>query len=231
VQIVVNHLTRMSGDHICVAGLDPETGQHIRPVTTSAITRAMLKRNGGLFDLAEIVDLGSVTPAGTPPEAEDRRFDPSKARSLGTMLWRDFWALLKARAESTLEDVFGPELERVGRTYATPEGKGSASLGCLLLPAEQAPRLVTSYGLRLTLPAEDAMVAVTDLRSFEADGKTIREPIRDRLNDGMRPGRQVVLAVGLSRPFTKPGDGQSRHWLQVNNVYPAGVYLTEAELR
>jgi len=229
-RIVVNHLTRMRGDHICVAGLDLDTGQHIRPVSTSAITRAMLKRNGGPFDVAEIVDLGPVTPSGNPPEVEDQRFDPSRARSVGVMPPAEFWELIKQGARATLEDVFGPELDRRGRTYATLEGKGDASLGCLLVPSAVAPRLVDSYGLRLTLPAQDAMARVTDLRCFEPDGATVRETVRERFNHEMRSGRQVILAVGLGRAFAIAGDEHRRHWLQVNNIYPAGVQLADAEL-
>jgi hypothetical protein len=35
-QIVVNHLTRMTAPRICVAGINPETGGHIRPTTASS---------------------------------------------------------------------------------------------------------------------------------------------------------------------------------------------------
>ena len=174
-KIVVNHLTRMRGDHICVAGVDPDTGAHVRPVGSAALTQAMLKRHGGMFDIAEVVDLGAVSDIGQSPEVEDRRFDPSKARSVGSMPWPEFSDLLKSVALPNLEGIFGRDLERRKRTYATEAGRGAASLGCLIIPAELVPRLAFPFGkLRLSLPAEGAEVAVTDLRCYEKDGQSFR---------------------------------------------------------
>lgn len=32
-RLVINHLTRMDAPRVCIAGIVPDTGQHIRPVT------------------------------------------------------------------------------------------------------------------------------------------------------------------------------------------------------
>jgi hypothetical protein len=71
--IVVNHLTRMEVPRICVAGIDPLTGRHVRPVTrlTDRLTRTML----GTFSLGALVDIGRATPvpqAPDPPQATTR---------------------------------------------------------------------------------------------------------------------------------------------------------------
>jgi hypothetical protein len=229
-RIVVDHLTRMSGERICVAGLEIDTGKHIRPVTAGGVNRRLLLRHGGPFDVGRIVDLGPVTPVPHPPEFEDFRFDPAKARDGGPMPWSDFWDLLKTVSAPTLPDIFGPALERRGHTFATEAGKGKASLGCLRVPSHLVPHLAFPFGrLRISLPAEDADVAVTDLRCFERDGRSIRNKVVDQLNTGMRPGREVLLAVGLANKFAVPGDTVERHWLQVNNIYAAGLQLTEAD--
>jgi len=54
VQIVVNHLTRMRTQRICIAGIDLERGCHVRPVTPKAdlLTRDLLTENGGPLELA-----------------------------------------------------------------------------------------------------------------------------------------------------------------------------------
>jgi hypothetical protein len=183
-----------------------------------------------MFDIAEIVDLGEVRHVGEAPEVEDHRFDLANARSLGPMPVAEFWDLLKAVARPKLAEIFGKDLERRGHTYATEAGRGAASLGCLAIPSQLVPRLAYPYGkLRLSLPDEQADVAVTDLRCYEPDGTSFRRKVIEDLNAGMRAGRAVVVAVGLGRPFRVPEDTADRHWLQINNVYPAGVSLFEAD--
>jgi hypothetical protein len=80
-KIVVNHLTRMRGERICVAGVDWATAEHVRPVTgpTSPLTRELLRSSGGLFEIGAVVDLGPVAACGQPPETEDHRFSPLSA--------------------------------------------------------------------------------------------------------------------------------------------------------
>jgi len=161
-RIVVNHLTRMRGDHICVAGLDLDTRGPVRPVSAAALTQKMLKRHGGVFDIAEVVDLGEVRRVGEAPEVEDHRFDLANLRAVGPMPMGEFWALLSEVARPTLAEIFGEDLERRGHTYATEAGRGIASLGCVAIPSQLVPRLSYPYGkLRLSLPDEQADVAVT----------------------------------------------------------------------
>src|SRR5260370_42124155 len=52
VPLVINHLTRMQQGYICVAGVDLETGRHVRPVLRRRMGTVNLVRNGGLFDMA-----------------------------------------------------------------------------------------------------------------------------------------------------------------------------------
>lgn len=75
-QVVINHVTRMSSPRICVAGVDRATSEHVRPTTgrSDPITRDLLRENGGPFGMGALVDLGSVTAEPSPPETEDRRF-------------------------------------------------------------------------------------------------------------------------------------------------------------
>ena len=228
-RIVVNHLTRMSGERICVAGVDLDAGGHVRPVCPGGLTRRMLTRNGGAFDLGMIVDLGDVMPVPHAPELEDARFDSATAKVVGQMPWPEFWQLLKSLAVSEPNEIFGPALERRGHTYATQAGRGAASLGCLRVRSELVPRLSYRYEkLRIALPAQEAEVTVTDLRCFPPDG-TVRHKLIEDLNAGMRAGREVILAVGLANKYQVPGDTMERHWMQVNSVFPAGFYVRESE--
>lgn len=70
-RIIVNHLTRMTNPRICVAGIDVDTYDHVRPTThaNDLITRAMLREHGGPFGVGALVDLGPVEPRPTVPES------------------------------------------------------------------------------------------------------------------------------------------------------------------
>ena len=71
-KIVVTHLTRMQRGTVCVAGLDVETGRHVRPVQPMGVLQSRLTTpRGGPFDMATIVDLGVTRPVPSPPEVED----------------------------------------------------------------------------------------------------------------------------------------------------------------
>ena len=71
--------------YICVAGIDPDTGKHIRPTVRGRLSRALLRENGGPFDIAGLVDLGEVIPVGVAPEVEDHFFYHWQARYLDTL--------------------------------------------------------------------------------------------------------------------------------------------------
>ena len=60
-RIVVNHVTRMTGSRICVAGIDTVTYRHVRPVTgpRNPLTRELLRDNGGPFGAGALVDIGT----------------------------------------------------------------------------------------------------------------------------------------------------------------------------
>lgn len=220
VRIIVTHLTRMQFPYICVAGIDPGTGKHIRPTLRGRLTRALLRAEGGPFDIAGLVDLGEVVAEGVAPEVEDHLFRHWRARYLKTCSPSQFWAALQSAARPTLREIFGPDLEPTGHTCSIAPGKGAASLGCLT-PAS-APHLALEYGgLRMLVPdgAHDLSLPVTDLRLYADDYKSVRTQMVADINRSLLSGAKALLCVGLSRPFQKDGDSEPRHWLQVNNIH------------
>ena len=66
---------------MCVAGIDLESGLHVRPVRDRQMTIDMLSVHGGPFDIARVIDLGQTRFAGKVPKVEDQSFD---ARRSGT---------------------------------------------------------------------------------------------------------------------------------------------------
>jgi hypothetical protein len=187
VRIIVNHLTRMASGYICVAGINPVTGEHIRPTTYGRLTRRLLKIEGGLFDVAAIVDIGDAVPDGIAPEVEDHQFELSRARYLSTISPKNFWTLLDAVARPTLADIFGPDLELNGFTCSTERGKGLASLGCLKI--RMRLRLMRDNFGKLRMLLSDGLmspsVPVTDIRLVADDHETIRDAVLADLNRRM----------------------------------------------
>lgn len=222
-RIVVTHLTRMRAPFICVAGLDLETGKHVRPVLESGqLGLSLLRRHGGPFDIAAIVELGPVRYVGSAPETEDYRFERRKARRVGAMAQPELRERLQAAACTALGDVFGDSLQRQGDTYAADTGGGRASLG-YVIPAEPPLLLVNEHDkvrLRLRRAGHNAWLPVTDLRlyAYQDDQFIPRRDAVERLSARMSSGTRVILGVGLTRPMFG-GGGVKRHWLQINNIH------------
>lgn len=222
-RMVVNHLTRMEAGYICVAGVEWETGAHVRPVLAGQRLGAdLLLSRGGLFELGAIIELGPTVPVGRPPEVEDHQFDPAQARRLGRMRGDDFWSMLEMCARETLTDIFGEDLREEQRHCVTDVGFGRASLGCLVPAAP--PRLhINSMG-RVRMRVSDGHfypeLSVTDLRLVEADQKTPRERTVRMLQKKIAAGVGLILGVGLTRPWRRDRESPARHWLQVTGIFP-----------
>jgi hypothetical protein len=222
VQILVNHLTRMQPGYVCVAGINVDTEEHVRPVLRRGrLTTGLTKPNGGPLDIGAVVDLGPTTYAGLAPELEDYRFDPARARWLFDDDPHDFWNLLDGVAQENLEDIFGSALELWDESGTVDVGEGRASLGCL--KPEKQPWLYADHRgtVRMVLdhltPSVD--LTVNDLRLYERDHKTPRRDLVQSLQRRLEAGVEVILSVGLTRPWRKRGDDAERHWLQVNNIH------------
>lgn len=226
-KIVINHLTRMQKGFICVAGVDLATGQHVRPVLRSQMRKELLARYGGPFDIGRIVNLGWTKWVGTQPELEDYLFHQSEARVVGEMPAGEFWELLRRLAKPKLVEMFGRDLlPRGSHSYAVDVGRGLASLGCFIPPSR--PRLVlqkrdeTSRGrirLEFQSGAYQFELSVTDIRLYRDDHVTPDPAVVQRVAERLQNGPELILGVGLTRPFQGNCDEPARHWLQVNNLH------------
>jgi hypothetical protein len=221
-KIVVNHLTRMQPGYICVAGLDLQTNAHVRPVLDrSRLTVNLLKRKGGPFDIAVVIDLGDTKPQGTPPEIEDHLFDPGQLTAVKELSAERFWKLLKSVSRSTITEIFGKKLQAQRKGCAVDEGTGSASLGCLL-PAVPPEVFINSWGnirARINDGVFNVELSVTDLRFYKDDQHDIQPKVVTDVQRRIKKGIGVVISVGLARAFVAKGDNARRHWLQVNNIH------------
>ena len=229
-RIVVNHLTRMRGGYVCVAGVDPDTLEHVRPILQhGALPFELLARYGGPFDMARIVEIGTPRPAPEKPHVEDYVVVPSQARSRRSLPADQFWDLLGRLSKTSLRDIFGSELRPVGQSSCgTDPGKGAASLGCFR-PA-RTPRLCylpkgpsgrPQVRLGICDGRFEVLPSVTDIRLYQEDHITPDREMIQKISDRMQSGEAVILSVGLTRAFASSRRRQETplHWLQVNNVH------------
>lgn len=211
----------MKGGFICVAGINQQTGKHVRPVLIGRLRSSLLATNGGPFDIASQVDLGQVTYNGRPPQVEDHLFDPQNATRLSDISADAFWNTLTHVARERLSDIFGSDLQQRGNGCTVDPSRGSGSLGCFR-PMGRLTLYVNGFDkIRLSLGDGQFSVdlSVTDLRFYEDDYKTPRFDIVQNVANRIVQGIPVIIGVGLTQPWQKPGDTESRHWLQANNIH------------
>lgn len=221
-RIVVNHLTQLNPGFICVAGLDLETRQHVRPrLRQNNLTTAYLTKNGGYFELGAMLDLDWVEKSPVAPEVEDVRFNPRRVKVLPKGAPGFFWNFLKTVARPHLTAIFGPDLQPLDYSAVVPEGKGRASLGCLYL--ERLPELTLNTRgrprLALNGPPFKLNLPVTDYRFYDGSPERLNQAAFERSNVLIRQGGPVILSVGLSRAWRKNENDPAYHWLQVNNLH------------
>jgi hypothetical protein len=217
----VNHLTRMKPGFVCVAGVRPPEGPHVRPVLAGQRLRAvLLEQNGGPFDIGNLVDLGPCQSQPNAPEVEDHIFDPNRANIVRALQPEAFWEQLEGVSEDTLTGIFGESLHEQGSGAAVDLGVGTASLGCLR--PSTLVLYVNGWGKLRASVSDGAWtldLSVTDLRLYESDNQTVHERQVRNLQRRIESGVPVIVSVGLARAFRASGDTQSRHWLQVNNIH------------
>jgi hypothetical protein len=221
--IVLNHITRMRGSRICVAGIDRRTGRHVRPTTgpTDKLDRTLLAGHGGPFALGAAVDLGPASPAPEVPESEDHRFTPAAARAVGRLDRYEYLHLLDGVSRTDLHSIFGPALTRHTWKLAVDVGAGAVSLG--VLRPTRRPTLEIDRRGRPQLKLRDldqppAYVPVTDVRFVEEDHRTVKRATVEDVVRRMSRGVDTLLMVGLSRAFRAKDGDPARHWLQVNGI-------------
>lgn len=227
-RLLINHLTRMHGGHICTAGVDLETRRHVRPVLNNALPLPfdLLARYGGPFEMGWIVDLGRPRPTPDVPHVEDQVFVPARAKPERRAAAHEFWRVLNEIHRTRLCDIFGPSLHEVGRgLWGTDLGQGAASLG-VLRPATP-PELHMAAGrdgkprirLRLSDGEIETDLGVTDVRLFGDDHATPEAGRIRAANQWMADSREVFISVGLTRKYRVAADAPYYHWLQANNLH------------
>jgi hypothetical protein len=223
VRILVTHVTRMAEGYCCVAGMREGDHAYVRPVLAGRLPTSLLAPSGGPFDLGAVVDLGPVEYRGAPPELEDYAFVPEQVRALGHVSAQRMWELLGSTASDDLGEIFGPGLQRSGTRAFVPLGEGNRSLGDWrprrTVELALAPGASGSPTIRVRLPDERLDLSLTDARYYRERYTQPNRTFVRRAQAALLRGEQVILGVGLTRPFSPEDGSPQRHWLQVNALH------------
>lgn len=218
---IVEHLTRMRGDRVCVGLLDSSSGARMRPHLSSRQpwTRDHLGSNGGPLDVGAVVELEKPQRTGTPPQIEDHYI--RAIQRVGRLRDHVFWEALMEHASAHISVALGAGVMPHGRgSAACPPGQGERSLASISPVSCELVQRGDRLRVELDQPLFGLMdVAVTDVRLYDIDGLPCRDAVRSaavRLASGLRP----ILSIGLARPFGTP----PLHWLQVNNIHFPDYY-------
>jgi len=210
----------MRGQYICVAGIDPATRKHVRPITNVQLDRNLLRKNGGVFEIGALVDLGPTRYVGRAPEVEDHKFFLPNLRYVRRFMPAELWECLMRTAAKNLSAIFGKDLRASGRGCTVALRSGDASLAHLQVA--RLPHLVVNQQNKVRIMISDGNfspdLSVTDIRFYESDHMQPRQNIVEAVAARF-PKTQLVLAVGLSRQFQKTADAPPCHYLQVNNIH------------
>jgi hypothetical protein len=222
-RILVTHVTRMARGFCCVAGLAEGDHRHVRPTLGRRLGTELLAPEGQ-FDFGAIVDLGAVRPTPERPELEDHEFNAAAATRVGYVSAVRLWQILGQTALGTLAEIFGDELEHTGTRAFLPIGSGAASLGCYR-PIGPVDLVVRDGGdhtsVRVVLPAERLDLSLTDARYFRDEFTRPDEERVRQAQDAISAGAEVLLGVGVGRPFASAEGQLAVHWLQVNALHLA----------
>ena len=199
------------------------SGRHVRPVLRKGqVDWYMLQT----FRLGAIVDLGAVQAQPAPPEIEDSVFSPLACKRVGQVTPDHFWNIVCSTARTSFHEIFGNVLTSYGPTFYVTQGCGKCSLGELRLHSSCVSLFVETYlhrprvRLNITMRQNSLRLPVTDVRFHHPPTWQVVEEVVHKMGAMLQSiNTDVILSVGLTRPFAPEGFLDPVHWLQVNNVH------------
>ena len=221
-EIVLLDVTDMGGAHVCIAGLDPDSGQQLR-LSDPTPTQAMVRKLGGLRP-GDVVSI-EWQPARrvTSPHVEDGAWYPVRLKKVRRTAFEELSELLARYAFDSVEEAFGAHCVGSGNTnHAWPPVGGERSLATLRVRYVRAARddrgkvrLAFRDGAGAywqSVPFQDLQVKI---HQTTCDGCTsgFFENVRSDFD-----GNTAILRIGLARAYDHP-DHPKACWLQVTNIF------------
>jgi len=124
----------MQPGYICVAGIEPATGKHIRPVLNRRLQSNLLRKNGGVFEIGALVELGPTRHVGRAPELEDHEFSVENLQYIQPINATNFWDFATQTSAVRLSSILGDELRERDTSCTVDVDSGAGLSACAIRP-------------------------------------------------------------------------------------------------
>jgi hypothetical protein len=219
-RIIVTDLTRFHNkDIVCIAGINPKTGECIRPLPYLKVSRCIEEN----ILPGAILSVKLMPSHSSPPHVEDR--DYSEIQYLGLCDMEEFEKILSDSDSVSVQQGFGLEME-YGQKYFTTDNPPKRSIITVAVDSENIVMRLDQYNIdRIKVIFTDhkgdefKFLSVTDLCLCEYAEKNAGSMVAiDELNDFLYNQRKIILRIGITRSYKSP-DGREGYWIQLNGLY------------
>jgi len=218
-KIIVTDLTRFSEKNpniVCIAGIDKETGQCIRPMPYLKKTDCQTL---GICPRAILSGIFTPFLTQSNPHWEDRKYESLRYQGLSNT--SEFKAILSNDLSNSLETGFEISLPYKQR-YIPVDHILSKSIITIKVDPRSVYFIKNDYKTGGKLNFIDN--SGRDYRFFPITDLTVHQIIEQhqdffKLNAFLHAQSEVYLRIGLSRCWNKPNTTEEGYWLQVNGIY------------
>ena len=219
--LIITDLTRFSAGKptVCIAGIDRETGECIRPIPYLPFTECTR-----LDILPGGILTGEFTqvPTRTPPHMEDCRYQ--NLQFSGACSSAEFQQVLEESCVANLEVGFDMSMES-GERVIPPNHKVARSIVTLSVAPASVKILEDGYkpgGIRLHFTDASGrsfrFFPITDLGFYDYAQRHRESSALEALNEQLAAQDKVFLRIGLTRVYKNP-KGKEGFWMQANGIY------------
>lgn len=220
-EIIITDLTRFKKtDEICMAGIDPETGECLRPVPY--FKYSTFKKKAVLPGTILRGELNRKL-GRTRPHIEDNSRS-GKFKIVGSCTSAEFREVLEASRFDSVAEGFG--MSAITDSRVIPRAhKAPRSIITIRVPPSEVRIVDDQFNPgRIKIHFRDgsglrfAFTPITDLGFYDyAAGHRAAEDL-ETVNDFIQAQEEVYLRLGLSRAYKAP-DGRDGYWIQANGIY------------
>ena len=226
-KIIITDLTRFANqDIVCIAGVNPETKECIRPMPylKKAFCQELNILPGAIIE-------GDFTPkTSEAPHTEDKNH--ANLKFIGPCSSEQFKSILKSTSFNSVEEGFSINLAS-GQKHIPHDSPPDKSIITLPLHPDQLDIVEDGYKpgkLRVTFTDQSgkpfSYLSITDLGFFEYAERHAAENKINELNDFIHSQEELYIRLGLGR-IHQSNDGRNGFWLQVNGIYTFPKYNEE----
>jgi len=217
-EIIITDLTRFHGNDVCIAGIDPETYECVRPMPyIPESTCKKMKILPGCI----LSDNFTPIPNTEPPHTEDKWH--SNLKLVAPCTSEDFYNLLSETEEESIAEGFDVELES-GQKHIPKETSPDHSIITIQVdpesvsfvenkfkPGEVKMHFTDKSGLRFQyMPIND--LGYCNHMQSNGIGSFIF-----KINPFIQKQEEVFFRIGLTREYKI--NNKNGYWIQVNGIY------------